>query len=524
MRSKLYQLAFLIIFLSFFSLMLKHYQGNTPAVSDPLPTEYEAIYATQEPFKSLDPAEANNLSEAKVLVNIFEGLVRFKPNSTDIEPCLATDWEVSADGRTWVFSLRKGVLFHDNTPFTAEAVKFTVERQLQPLKKDNMTYGNFTFGIVQSVEVVNDYTIKFTLNSSYSPFLRNLAMPWAAPIVSPASVNKQGDNFYKNPVGTGPYYLAGWDGENPVLMANNKYWGQVPKINSILFTYGPLTERTHSFNTGIADIADIPTRQLERVAREGNLILKQSSASLGYLGMYNDRPPFNNPRVRRALCVAIDRKEIAQKLFSDSSLAANSPLPPNILGYHKDLKPYSGGPKVAKELLKAAGFPSGLDITLINYNSPRPYNPLGSVVLPDLVKRQLAEAGIRVTIKSYAWHEFKTALNNQEGDAFLFGWVGDNMDPDNFLYTLLSSGGIPQTNLTKYKNSEVDRLITAAQKERDEAVRRRLYFHAQQIILQDTPIVFLNYGQDTIVVGDYIKELTLNPYGLPLFAGAYIKK
>nr|WP_315989570.1 ABC transporter substrate-binding protein [Desulforamulus aquiferis] len=307
-------------------------------------------------------------------------------------------------------------------------------------------------------------------------------------------------------------------------MANQSYWGKRPKINSILFAHGTVNERINSVNSGLADIADIPAKQLAKLTKENMSKLSQPSASLGYLGMYNDRPPFNNSRIRRAICVAMDRKEIAQELFGDNSLAANSVLPPLILGYNKDLTPYSGGAQNAKELLRAAGYPNGIDITLISYTSPRPYNPIGSTLLADIVKRQLAKADIRVTIKSYPWHEFKTALNNQQGDAFLFGWVGDNMDPDNFLYTLLASGATPQTNLTKYKNSEVDRLISAAQKEHDESVRKRLYFHAQQIILQDTPMVFLNYGKDTIAVADYIKEVSLNPFGLPLFKDAYIKK
>lgn len=524
MRHKLYQLGLLLLILGFLSFLLNYPAGLVPLLgkSESIPEQAELTYGLAEPVKTLDPSEANNLSEAKVLVNLFEGLVRYKPNSTEIEPALATSWNISEDGRSWTFHLRPDVFFHDNTPFTAAAVKFSVERQLKPLKKDTMTYGSFTFGMVESVEVVNDYTVKINLKAPFAPFLRNLAMPWAAPIVSPAAVAGRGEEFYKNPVGTGPYYLAGWRKGSPVLKAYQNYWGPKAKIKSIAFTSLPPDQRLSALLSGETGLADIIEQQKEQINNKTFYILSQPAASLGYLGMFNNRPPFNNEKVRRAVCMAVDRSQISEELYSDTKLSANSILPPKIFGYSPDLKPYSGGPAKAKALLSAYGYPDGLDITLVTYDCPRPYNPLGGKVLADLLKKQLARAGIRVMIKSYPWHQFKTALLKQEGDAFLFGWVGDNMDPDNFLYTLLSSDQGSQTNLARYRNSEVDRLISAAQKEHDEVVRKRLYFYAQQIVLQDTPVVFLNYGKDMVALREDIKGVELNPYGLPLLYSAYI--
>lgn len=526
MRNKLYQIAFLLLFLSYFSVVINHNKEHLPAAGEKkeVSGQIDLTYAVAEPVKSLDPAEANSLSEAKVLANIFEGLVRFKPNSTEIEPCLATNWEVSPDGLYWTFYLRRDVYFHDTTPFTAEAVKLSVERQLPPHKKDNMIYGSFTFGMVKSMEILDDYTIKFNLRSPYSPFLRNLAMPWAAPIISPAAVKKFGEEFNKNPVGTGPYYLAEWRDNTPVLVANGRYWGQKPRIQSVAFSPGSQEQRLNSLNSGASGIADLAARQAEHINAEKVSVICRPSPSLGYLGMFNNRPPFNSSRARRAVCMAIDRGVIAQELFGDPSLAANSILPPKILGYNRELEPYSGGAQRARSLLKNYGYPDGLDITLITYNTVRPYNPLGGTELAGIIKKQLAEANIRVTVKSYPWHEFKSALRKQEGDAFLFGWVGDNLDPDNFLYTLLASDVVSQTNLTHYKNSEVDRLISAAQQEHDEKIRQRLYYHAQQIVLQDTPMVFLAYGQDCFGVAKNLQGVEINPFGIPLFRNAYIQK
>lgn len=525
MRNKLYQIAFLLLFLSFFSVVINHNKENLPAAVEKkeVPRKFDLTYAVSEPLKSLDPAAANNLSEAKVIANIFEGLVRFKADSTEIEPCLATRWEVSPDDLHWIFHLRQDVVFHDGTPLTAEAVKLSVERQLPPQKKDTMTYGSFAFGMVKSVDVMDDYTIKFNLRTPYSPFLRNLAMPWAAPIVSPASLKKYKNEIDRNPVGTGPYYLAEWRQDTPVLLANERYWGKRPHIQSIAISPVSQEGLLTSLNTGAAGVTDLSPEQAKQVDERRVSVLRRPSTSLSYLGMFNNRPPFNNSRVRRVVCMAIDRNAIAKELFGDPSLAANSILPPKILGYNKELEAYSGGAKRARDLLSSYGYPNGLQITLITYNTVRPYNPLGGSELAEIVKKQLAQANIRVTVKSYPWHEFKSALRRQEGDAFLFGWVGDNLDPDNFIYTLLASEAIPQTNLTHYKNSEVNRLVSAAQREQNEKIRQRLYYHAQQIMLQDTPMVFLTYGQDCYGVSKNIQGLEINPFGIPLFNNAHIK-
>ncbi|GAB6181704.1 ABC transporter substrate-binding protein [Desulfotomaculum defluvii] len=525
MRNKLYQLAFLFLFLSFFSVVMNYDKEQISTVfKKEIPQEIDITYAVAEPLKSLDPAEANNMSEAKVLSNIFEGLVRYKSGSSDVEPCLATNWEVSKDGCNWTFYLRKNVSFHDGTPFNAEAVKINIERQLPPRKKDTMSYGGFTFGMVKSVKVIDDHTIKFTLKTPYSPFLRNLAMPWSAPVVSPKSLRTVPKNNKQNFAGTGPFMLADWRDGAPILLANEKYWGKKPLIRSIAFLPQSPQQRADALKKGdvqMVDLSDLPLKDIEPLEKMD--IFSQTAASLGYLGMYNDRPPFNNDKVRRALCMAIDTKELTTRMFGPKSFVANSILPPGIAGYNESLKPYFGDSEKAKTLLKQYGYPNGLDITLITYNTSRPYNLLGGTELANLIKNQLSSAGIRVKIKVYPWHEFKSALHKQQGDAFLFGWVSDNLDPDNFLYTLLSSKENGKTNFTYYKNSEVDRLISAAQLEQDEKIRTRLYYHAQQVMLQDTPMVFLNYGQDRIAMAKNLKNVEITNFGIPKFYNAYIQ-
>jgi peptide/nickel transport system substrate-binding protein len=183
------------------------------------------IFAQGADPRGLDPAFVDDGESAKVICNVYEGLVRYKPDSTEVEPCLATEWKMSPDGKEWTFTLRQGVKFQDGSDFDAAAVKFSVDRQLPPQRTDAMPYASFTFGPVKEVQVVDKYTVKFVLTEPYAPFLANLAMALAAPIVSPTAVKKSGEDFNNNPVGTGPYKFVKWTkGQMIELTAWEGYW------------------------------------------------------------------------------------------------------------------------------------------------------------------------------------------------------------------------------------------------------------------------------------------------------------
>jgi peptide/nickel transport system substrate-binding protein len=222
----------------------------------------------------------------------------------------------------------------------------------------------------------------------------------------------------------------------------------------------------HWPETGFADIVDsLEPPDARYLEQKGFPVLQTPGLDLNYLGSFTDKKPFDDPTVRRAVSMLIDRKHVTG-LFKGSGIEANGPLPPGVLGYDSGLFPVSYDPEGARELLAASGYADGLKFEIITYSNPRPYNPAGGDMLAEFIQSELAGAGVETTIKSYPWDQYKEALLNEEGNAFLYGWISDNGDPDNFLYTLLSSSQIENgLNTARYRNNEVDLLLVKAQLE-----------------------------------------------------------
>jgi peptide/nickel transport system substrate-binding protein len=503
------QLIILVIFL-FFIVALENSQNvSTTATFN----EDESItVSVPQACATLDPAKSADKASAMIINNIFEGLVKYKPNSTDIEPSLATKWEVTEEGKVWTFALRRDVKFHDDTPFNAEAVKASVERVLAD--KKSMPYAEMVFGMVEKIEVLDDYTVKFILKYPYAPFLQNLAMPWVAPIVSPTAIANFGADFGTHPVGTGPYRLKKWEADSITLVQNKAYWQKPPQIKQILIKVEPKDEqRYQQLENSEADIITVASlNQVVQAEKDQLTVVKQPNLSINYLGFYNNKPPFSSSKIRRAVLMSLDRPKLVKDLYGGLFTAAENCIPPNLVGYNDKLTQYPYNPTAAETLLQQNGYPNGMTLTLITYEEPKPFNAVGGKELALAIKKQLADMGISVNIKAYPWSEYKEALRRQEGDCFLYGWIGDNGDPDNILYPLLTSPQIDKgLNLTRYTNAQVDRMLASGQQIVDPKSRQTIYYHTQQIVLQEVPWILFNYGCDFTITKPHIKDVSYNP-------------
>ncbi|WP_034639679.1 ABC transporter substrate-binding protein [Desulfofalx alkaliphila] len=508
----LLQLSVLIAFL--FLVFSLEQRGVVSTLGPPADNGQELRVVTGQKWLTLDPAAAGDPGSAYIINNIYEGLVRYKPGGLEPEPALATGWQVEDEGRQWIFQLRRGVKFHDGSPFDARAVKFSVDRVMA--EKAKAPYSEMVFGMVDKVEVLDDYTVKFVLKQPYGPFLHNLAMPWAAPIVSPTAVKESGADFGRQPAGTGPFKLDKWQENTLVLTANEDYWQKPPRLKRVVFVYQADEEaRLKSLAAGEADLADNICHRYNNWAQEQNLkVVQQTGLSINYLGYYTNKEPFSSARIRRAVTMAIDRDKLVNEVYGSAMPKGDSYIPPNVMGHDEAAKQYPYNIAESKRLLSQNGYPKGMSLTLITYRGPRPYNPAGGEQLALAVKEQLEAANIRVEVKSYPWEEYQEALRRQEGDCFLYGWVGDKGDPDNFLYTLLTSPQIERgLNLTRYQNAQIDRVLAGAQQLNDPQLRQRLYHTAQQTLLQESPLVLFNYGIDNAVIRSNIEGFKMQPVG-----------
>lgn len=462
---------------------------------------------------NLDPVKNSSFENALPIQGIYEGLVKLNPETMAPEQSLAESWTVSNDGKQWIFNLVPGIRFSDGTELDAEAVKLSMSRAIN--LKDKEPYAAFVFNNVLSIETDGKHKVSFTLKQPLTPFLKNLAIPFAAPVVSPVSLNKYGDEFWKHPSGTGPYMLKNINSDKIVLQPNPHYHSEAPSIKRIVINKVPLAiERTKLLLNGKADIIYYPgAENLNKIRSEGMKVMSLPGIDVSYLAFYSDRPPFNNKFLRQAIAYTLDRDQIINNTTGGEGIPASSLVPPPIsVKNNVKLPKYSH--EQTRRILAREGYAKGLNVTLITYDEPRKYSPLGGESLAAEIKRQLEPAGINITIQSRPWEDHKKAMLSKTGDFFLYGWTGDNGDPDNFLYSLLSSSQSEIAfNASGYKNTKLDLFLLTAQRLPTGKSRDFLYGQAEDIVLEEVPLTAINHSMIRIAYNPRIQNIHLTGFG-----------
>jgi peptide/nickel transport system substrate-binding protein len=319
----------------------------------------------------LDPAQVTDLNSSRVGRRVVETLVGFADESTQIVPLLAESWTISKDGLTYTFKLRKGIAFHDGTPFNAQAVKFSIERQINPEHPANKLgkypFAAYFFGNVKAVEAMDESTVRFVLKEPRASFLAILVAP-AASIVSPTAAMKSGQDYAVSPVGTGPFKFVSWDrGQRVVLEKNPSYWRYPVKVDRVI--YRPVTEDqarlTELLTGGLDLIVGTPPDFVAQLENHPKVTLqKQVGAHVWYLGFNNTKKPFDDKRVRQALNYAVNKDAIVRDVLKGTGSISKGPVLPGTWGDEGGLKPFPYDPERAKKLLADAGLPSGFSTTL----------------------------------------------------------------------------------------------------------------------------------------------------------------
>ncbi len=469
--------------------------------------------------KSLDPSVDTAVNDFRILMNMYDGLVRYRDGTLEPEPALAESWEISDDGLTYTFHLREGVTFHDGTPFDAEAVKFTFDRMLDeshPFHGTGPFPLAFFFSAIESTTAVDASTVEFKLSEPYAPFLSNLAYP-AGLIVSPAAVAEHGEDFGRNPSGTGPFKFESWDSNTSVVITRNEdYWDGAPPLEAVVFR--PITDANtrvaEMLSGGIDLMVEVPPDNLNQF-RDGAAfeVYEQAGPHLWFLILNAKEGPFADKRVRQAVNYAIDKQALVENVLQGTAEIAAGPTPPAFAwAYNEELEPYPHDPERAKALLADAGA-EGAELTF--YVTEGGSGMLDPVAMGTAIQADLAAVGLDVAIETYEWNTFLGEVNpGLEGKADMAQMAWMTNDPDTLPYLALRTDAFPDKggfNSGYYSNPDVDALLEQARTSTDQDERAALYKEMQAIVQDDAPWAFIANWKQNAVSTSSVEGFSLQP-------------
>ncbi|MFC3899946.1 glutathione ABC transporter substrate-binding protein [Aliicoccus persicus] len=468
---------------------------------------------------SLDPHAANDGYSLYVMVNIYETLVRLNED-LELEPALAESYE-QIDDTTWEFVLREDVEFHDGEPFNAEAVKVNLDRVLD---EDIGSPLAFLFTEIDEVEVVDEYTVHITTHQPFAALPSHLAHP-GGHMISPAVIEadyaamEDGaaplTEVNRNPVGTGFFKFESIaEGDNIVLVRNEDYWGEPAAPSSVTFRAVPEDgARVAELTTGNADLIyptnpqDVPqiNESETAIAREAD------SANMTYLGFNTEVEPFDDPVVRQAIAMAIDKEVIIEELLEGIALKAETPLNPTVNAHSEDIEPIEYNMDAARELLEENGYEDGFSAEVIMNNRTH-------ADVATFIQEALSELNIELSISQVEAGTFQEYAATGNFEMLMGGWGTVTLDGDYGLYPMFHSDNIGAPgNRTRYSNEEVDELLDLARVETDEETRFQYYHDAQQIIVDEAPLVPIYHtvlisGIQEDLLDDYFQFPSSFPY------------
>ena len=474
---------------------------------------------------SLDPHVSTAANDFRIAVNLYDGLVRNKSGTLEIEPALATDWTISDDGLEYTFNLREGVSFHDGTPFNAEAVKFNFDRMLDethPFADTGPFPLSFFFSSVENVEVIDDLTVKFTLNEAFAPFMSNLASATGL-IVSPAAVEQYGSDYGRNPVGTGPYKFEEWQSNTSVVASRNEdYWDGAPELEAVIFW--PITDANtrvaEMLSGGIDVLLETPPDNVAQFRDDANYqVVEAVGPHVWYVMLNAKEGPFADVLVRQAVNYAVNKESLVNDVLQGIAEVSAGPIPPAFnWAYNEEVDPYPYDPDMARQLLAEAGAEGASLTFLVTEGGSGMLDP---VPMGTAIQADLAAVGLDVEIQTYEWNTFLSEVNpGLEGKADMAEMAWMTSDPDTLPFLTLRTAAWPEEggfNSSYYSNPEVDALLDQARVSTDPDERAELYKQVQALANEDAPWLFVANWKQNAVVTSAVEDFELQPdFGLVL--------
>ncbi|HSR71484.1 MAG TPA: ABC transporter substrate-binding protein [Kiloniellales bacterium] len=466
----------------------------------------QMVVTYKDDISTLDPAIGYDWQNWSMIKSLFDGLMDYKPGTTELIPDLAESYSVSNDGLVYTFNLRKGVKFHNGRELTSTDIKYSIERSVNPTTQspgqgffwqikgfDEMTSG--ASQELSGITTPDPYTVVIELSQPDATFLQIVAINFAF-AVPREEVEKYGADFGRNPVGTGAFRMTEWTlGQRVVFERNKDYFREgSPYLDKIIFEVGQdPSVALLRLKRGEVDVLGDPIpsanflQERNDPANQG-LIVKGDLLHTGYITMNVTKPPFDNKLVRQAVNMAINKERVL-RIVNNRGVVANQPLPPAMPGYDTSYEGYPYDPAKAKQLLAEAGYPNGFETELYAMNTdPNPR-------IAQSFQQDLAAIGIKAEIKALAQATVIDAGGQGAAPMLWSGgmaWIADYPDPSNFYGPILGCGGaVPGGwNWAKYCNKEIEALATKADgMARDDQAAERIDLWRQIFvkIMEDAP-------------------------------------
>ncbi len=500
------------------------------------------VYCSEGSPEGFDPALYTAGTTFDASSNpVYNKLMEFAPGTTNPEPGLAESYEVSDDGLEYTFKLRPGVKFQTTdffTPtrdFNADDVIFTFERQL---KADN-PWHQYVAGaaweyfngmgfpdLIESIEKVDDMTVKFKLKRKEAPFVANLGMDFASIMSKEYADKLQADGKMEQlnqmPLGTGPFEFVAYQQDAVIrYRANDDYWKGREKIDDLVFAITTdAAVRYQKLKAGECHIMPYPNAAdvAAMKADESLTVMEQEGLNIAYLAYNTTQAPFDKPEVRKALNMAINKQAIVDAVFQGAATPAKNPIPPTMWSYNDAIQDDPYDPAAAKKMLEEAGV-TDLDMKIWAMPVARPYM-LNARRAAELIQADFAEIGVDVEIVSYEWAEYLSRSKEKDRDgAVMLGWTGDNGDPDNFLHTLLGCDAVGGNNRAQWCNEEFDKLVNDAKVETDRDARTKLYEEAQVVFKREAPWATIDHSLVVMPMRKEVQGYVMSPLGKHHFSG-----
>ena len=485
---------------------------------------------------TLDPHISTDARSAQIIVELYGGLVTIN-EQLDLVPDLASRWDISADGTVYTFYIRDDAVFHDGTPVTAEDVRWSLERAANPLTESPVVdqyLGDIVGaeerinGDAQSISglrVIDDRTLEITIDAPKSYFLAKLTYPTGF-VLDRRNVEANQRSWFRQPNGTGPFKLERYDvGESLILARNDDYHLGPPNLQEVEFILSGGTAMLMYENDEI-HIAGVGLADLDRVIDTNNVLnseLMRSAPtfSVQYIGMKVNEPPLDDPNVRQALNLAIDKQEIAHIVLGDQVVPAQGILPPGFPGYDPNVTGYQYDAERARQLLAESKYGADLDnIPPIVMTSSGSFGAAVSLDMEVVLQMWEKNLSLQVDFQRTEFATFLRDLHSRRFQMFDIGWIADYPDPENFLDILFHSES--SNNHTGYDSPEVDGILMQARTETDETLRFELYNQAERLILEDAPWVPLWYsGERYILVKPNVQDYFQTPLVIPRLRYVY---